>query len=130
MGRDTIEIFHAKLKKHKIQSKMLAQESGRNAPYISDVMNHKVSPSLDSFTELLEAAERLSPGFMSEFYRALSGQVDLETLVESLTLPALSRLLILVSKSLEDLLMPDVPQFKSRTRMAQEAREQREKVSA
>ena len=63
-----------------------------------------MSPSIDSLNELIDAAERLSPGFADEFYLALAGHVDLNTLVHSLGGSELSTLLILVSNRLGELL--------------------------
>lgn len=102
MDRDFLEIFQVKLKAHRIQAKVLAAEAGRNASYLSEVFNKKQSPTLDSFKGLIEAADRLSPGFADEYYAALMGRVDLNTLVRSLTIADVSNLLILVSNRLAE----------------------------
>ena len=104
MKRDFIEIFRAKLHTHGIKGVTLAKEAGRTPQNISEVLNRKVSPSIDSLNELIDAAERLSPGFADEFYLALAGHVDLNTLVHSLGGSELSTLLILVSNRLGELL--------------------------
>jgi hypothetical protein len=104
MKRDSIEIFHAKLKTHRIQSKVLAAESGRSAGYISEVLNRKQSPTLDSFNGLIEAADRLSPGFADDYYLSLAGSLDMGSFVRSLGTSELSTLLILTGQRLSELL--------------------------
>ena len=104
MQRDSIEIFHAKLKTHRIQSKVLAVEAGRSAGYISEVLNRKQSPTMDSFTGLIEAADRLSPGFADDYYLSLAGRVDLGSFVRSLGSSELSTLLILTGQRLGEVL--------------------------
>ncbi|UAJ74594.1 XRE family transcriptional regulator (plasmid) [Synechocystis sp. PCC 7339] len=103
MQRDSIEIFHAKLKTHRIQSKVLAAEAGRSAGYISEVLNRKQSPTMDSFTGLIEAADRLSPGFADEYYLSLAGGVDMGSFIRSLGSSELSTLLILTGQRLGEL---------------------------
>ena len=60
MQRNFLEIFKGKLNTHRIQTKVLALEAGRNASYLSEVFTGKKSPTLETFTALLEAADRLS----------------------------------------------------------------------
>jgi transcriptional regulator with XRE-family HTH domain len=101
--RDSIEIFQAKLKTHRIQSKVLASEAGRSASYISEILNRKQSPTMDSFAGLVEAADRISPGFEDEYYLALAGRLDLNTLVKTLSVTDASSLLILIANHLGNL---------------------------
>lgn len=101
--RDFIEVFQTKLKTHRIRSKALACESGRSASYISEVLNRKQSPTMDSFTGLIQAAERLSPGFEDDYYSALAGRLDLNTLVKTLSVKDSSTLLILLANHLNSL---------------------------
>ena len=82
---------------------MLALEAGRNASYLSEVFTGKKSPTLETFTSLLEAADRLSPGFADEYYLELAGRVDFNTFVRSLTLGDASTMLILLSNRISDL---------------------------
>lgn len=103
MKRDFIEIFRSKLLTYGIKGKDLAAEAGRTPQNISEVLNRKVSPSLDSLGELIDAAERLRPGFADEFYLALAGRVDLNTFVKSLTFGDVSTMLVLLSSRVSDL---------------------------
>jgi hypothetical protein len=103
MKRDFIEIFRSKLLTYGIKGKDLAMEAGRTPQNISEVLNRKVSPSLDSLGELMDAAEKLHPGFADEFYLALAGRVDLNTLVRSLSVSDVSTMLVLLSGRVSDL---------------------------
>jgi transcriptional regulator with XRE-family HTH domain len=103
MKRDFIEIFRSKLLTYGIKGKDLAAEAGRTPQNISEVLNRKVSPSIDSLNELVDAAERLHPGFADEFYLALAGRVDFATFVRSLSLGDASTMLILLSNRISDL---------------------------
>jgi hypothetical protein len=103
MKRDFIEIFRSELLTYGIKGKDLAIEAGRTPQNISEVLNRKVSPSLDSLGELIDAAERLRPGFADEFYLALAGRVDLNTLVKSLSVSDVSTMLVLLSSRVSDL---------------------------
>lgn len=103
MQRDSIEIFQLKLKTYKIQNKVLAAEAGRSAGYISEVLNHKQSPTLESFEGLIQAADRLCSGFADDYYCSLAGHAELNTLIGSLGVSELSRLLMLVSHRLDEL---------------------------
>lgn len=85
MKRNFLEIFKGKLNTHRIQTKVLAGEAGRNASYLSEVFTGKKSPTLDTFTSLIEAADRLSPGFADEYFLALAGSVDFNSFVRTLT---------------------------------------------
>lgn len=102
MNRDFIEIFRAKLHSRGIKGKDLAASAGRTPQNISEVLNRKVSPSVESFRELVEAADRLSPGFADEFYLSLCGRVDVNSIVRSLPTPDLSMLLVLVADLVSD----------------------------
>ncbi len=104
MERDFLQVFLIKLKCHKIQNKVLALEAARNASYLSEVFNGKQSPTLETFKRLVEAADRLSPGFADEYYSALAGNLDLGTFVRSLGSSDLSTLLILTGQRLGELL--------------------------
>lgn len=85
MQRNFLEIFKGKLNTHRIQTKVLALEAGRNASYLSEVFTGKKSPTLETFTSLVEAADRLSPGFADEYYLALAGNIDVSRLVNALS---------------------------------------------
>jgi len=85
MDRDFLQIFLLKLKSRRIQNKVLALEAGRNASYLSEVFNGKQSPTLETFKGLVEAADRLSPGFADEYYLALAGNIDVSRLVNALS---------------------------------------------
>lgn len=104
MDRDFLQIFLLKLKLHRIQHKVLALEAGRNASYLSEVFNGKQSPTLETFKGLVQAADRLHPGFADEYYLALAGNVDLNGFVRSLSASELSTLLILTGQRLGELL--------------------------
>ena len=82
---------------------MLALEAGRNASYLSEVFTGKKSPTLETFTALLEAADRLSPGFADEYYLALVGHVDLDNFVSSLSSNELAVVLMNVSQRIRKL---------------------------
>lgn len=105
MTRDYIETFRAKLSAYGIKGKDLAVEAGRTAQNISETLNRKSSPSIESFNELIEAADRLCPGFADEYYLALAGHVDLNIMVRSLSSPELSVLLILAAQRVSELLL-------------------------
>ena len=104
MKRDFIEIFRAKLILHGIKGKDLAQEAGRTPQNISEVLNKKVSPSIDSLNELIDAAERLCPGFADEFYLALVGPIDFspEQLIRRLDTSQLASLMYAVGQRIQD----------------------------
>ena len=82
----------------------MAAESGRNPKTISEILNRKASPSVESFNHLIETADRLSPGFADEFYIALCGRVDVPTMVRTMSIADVSNLLIVVSSRLSELL--------------------------
>jgi hypothetical protein len=103
MQRNFLEIFKGKLNTHRIQTKVLALEAGRNASYLSEVFTGKKSPTLETFTALLEAADRLSPGFADEYYLALVGHVDLDNFVSSLSSNELAVVLMNVSQRIRKL---------------------------
>ena len=103
MQRNFLEIFKGKLNTHRIQTKVLALEAGRNASYLSEVFTGKKSPTLETFTSLLEAADRLSPGFADEYYLALVGHVDLDNFVSSLSSNELAVVLMNVSQRIRKL---------------------------
>jgi transcriptional regulator with XRE-family HTH domain len=103
MKRDFVETFRAKLLLHGIKGKDLAQEAGRTPQNISEVLNKKVSPSIDSLNELLDAAERLRPGFTDEFYLALVGHIDLDNFVSSLSSNELAIVMMNVGQRLRKL---------------------------
>jgi len=103
MKRDYIEIFSAKLRKHGIKGKDLAEASGRNPKTISEILNRKASPSIESFNHLIECCDRLSPGFADEYYLALAGHVDLDNFVSSLSSNELAVLLMNVSQRIRKL---------------------------
>jgi hypothetical protein len=103
MNRDFLEVFQGKLKSHRIQTKVLALEAGRNASYLSEVFTGKKSPTLEMFNSLVEAADRLSPGFADEYYLSLAGGVDMGSFIRSLGSSELSTLLILTGQRLGEL---------------------------
>ena len=102
--RDYVETFRSQLHKHGIKGKELATSAGRSPNNISEVLNRKVAPSIESFNELIEAADRLSPGFADDYYLALAGRTDISTFVRSLNYLELSTLLILAGQRLGELL--------------------------
>jgi transcriptional regulator with XRE-family HTH domain len=104
MQRNFLEIFQIKLKSHRIQTKLLALEAGRSASYLSEIFTGKKSPTLQTFTCLLEAADRISPGFADEYYSSLAGNLDLGSFVRSLGNSELSTLLILTGQRLGEVL--------------------------
>lgn len=104
MQRNLLEIFQIKLKSHRIQTKVLALEAGRSASYLSEIFTGKKSPTLQTFACLLEAADRLSPGFADEYYSALAGNLDVGGFVKSLGTADLSTLLILTGQRLGEVL--------------------------
>jgi transcriptional regulator with XRE-family HTH domain len=90
-----IEIFRDRLGKAKISQKQLAEAAGRSQNNISEILNGKVSPSVDSFELLLDSCDRLQPGFKDEYVRALLGEkVDLQKFVYSLNSAELGMLLM------------------------------------
>lgn len=94
-----IELFRNKLNKYKISQKKLAEAANRSQNNISEILNGKVSPSIDSFGMLLDVCDRLQPGFKVEYYRDLVGEkVDLGEFVGSLSSAELSTLLVCVSQ--------------------------------
>jgi len=103
MQRNFLEIFKGKLSTHRIQTKVLAIEAGRNASYLSEVFTGKKSPTLETFTALLEAADRLSPGFADEYCLALVGHVDLDNFVSSLSSNELAIVMMNVGQRLRKL---------------------------
>ena len=103
MQRNFLEIFKGKLSTHRIQTKVLALEAGRNASYLSEVFTGKKSPTMETFTSLLEAADRLSPGFADEYYLALVGHIDLDDFVNSLSSNDLAVLMINVGQRIRKL---------------------------
>jgi transcriptional regulator with XRE-family HTH domain len=103
MKRDYIEIFAAKLRSHGIKGKDLAEVSGRNPKTISEILNRKSSPSIESFNHLVECCDRLSPGFADEFYLALVGRIDLDGFVSSLSSNELAVVLMNVSQRIRKL---------------------------
>ncbi len=103
MDRDFLQIFLLKLKLHRIQHKVLALEAGRNASYLSEVFNGKQSPTLETFKGLVQAADRLCPGFADEYYLALAGRVDMDSFVSSLSSNELAVLLMNVSQRVRKL---------------------------
>jgi transcriptional regulator with XRE-family HTH domain len=103
MKRDYIEVFAAKLKKYGIKGKDLAEVSGRNPKTISEILNRKASPSIESFNHLIECCDRLSPGFADEYYLALVGHVDLDNFVSSLSSNELAVVLMNVSQRISKL---------------------------
>jgi hypothetical protein len=104
MNRDFIEIFRAKLNSRGIKGKDLGASAGRTPQNISEVLNRKVSPSIESFRELVEAADRLRPGFADEFYLELCGRVDMVSMVRGMSAADLGTLLVVVSTRLAELL--------------------------
>ena len=104
MKRDYIEIFHAKLKTHGIKGKDLALAAGRTPQNISEILNRKVTPSVESFAHLVDSADRLSPGFSDDFYLSLCGCIDVPHLVRSMGVGDVSNLLIIASSRLAELL--------------------------
>ena len=103
MKRDYIEVFAAKLKKYGIKGKDLSEVSGRNPKTISEILNRKASPSIESFNHLIECCDRLSPGFADEYYLALVGHVDLDNFVSSLSSNELAVVLMNVSQRISKL---------------------------
>lgn len=94
-----IDIFREKLNKYKISQKKLAEAANRSQTNISEILNNKVSPSIDSFGMLLDTCEGLHPGFKVEYHRALLGErIDLSEFVGSLSSAELSTLLVCVSQ--------------------------------
>ncbi len=104
MKRDYIEIFAAKLRSHGIKGKDLAEISGRNPKTISEILNRKASPSVESFNHLVECCDRLSPGFADDFYLELCGRIDMLSLVRGMSASDLGTLLVVVSTRLAELL--------------------------
>ena len=102
-GRDYIEIFGTKLRKYGIKGKDLAEASGRNPKTISEILNRKSSPSVESFNHLIECCDRISPGFADEFYLALAGRVDLDNFVGSLSSNDLAVLMMSVGQRIRKL---------------------------
>ncbi|AIE76192.1 hypothetical protein D082_50300 (plasmid) [Synechocystis sp. PCC 6714] len=102
MKRDFIEVFRAKLHAHGIKGKFLAAEAGRTPQNISEVLNRKVSPSIDSLNELIDAADRLSPGFADDFYASLSfGALSPELLVRNLDSSQLAALMFAIGQRIQ-----------------------------
>ena len=58
---------------------------------------------METFTALLEAADRLSPGFADEYCLALVGHVDLDNFVTSLSSNELAVLMMCVGQRLKKL---------------------------
>jgi transcriptional regulator with XRE-family HTH domain len=103
MRRDPVATFREKIGKHRIRGNKLAEESGKSAGNISEILNDRVIPKVDNLVELIEAADRLSPGFADDYYCSLAGHAELNTLIGSLGVSELSKLLILVSHRLDEL---------------------------
>jgi transcriptional regulator with XRE-family HTH domain len=90
-----IWIFKQKLSKHNIKQKLLAQKAGLSENAVSSILSGKSSPSLDSFSLLVDACDEIHPGFKIEYHRDLLGErLDLNQLVGSLNSAELSTLLI------------------------------------
>jgi transcriptional regulator with XRE-family HTH domain len=90
-----IWIFKQKLNKYNIKQRELAFASERSENSISGILNGKTSPTLETFALLIDACEKLHPGFKAEYHRDLMGEkLDLNQLVSSLSSAELSTLLI------------------------------------
>ncbi|PZV23224.1 MAG: XRE family transcriptional regulator [Snowella sp.] len=104
MKRDYIEVFAAKLRKYGIKGKDLAEASGRNPKTISEILNRKASPSIESFNHLIECCDQLSPGFADEYYLALVGPIDFspEQLIRRLDTSQLASLMYAIGQRIQD----------------------------
>ena len=90
-----IWLLKQKLSKYGIKQRELANASGRSENNLSGILNGKSSPTLESFSALLDACEELRPGFKLEYHRDLLGEkIDLNQFVFSLSSAELSTLLI------------------------------------
>ena len=99
-----VKLFREKLADYKITQKELAEASNRSTSNISEIFSGKVSPSLDSFTLLLDTCDRLQPGFKQEYFRALQGdKIDLDNFVSSLSSNELAILMMSVGQRIRKL---------------------------
>ena len=98
-----IWLLKQKLSKYKISQRLLAEKSGRSENNLSGILNGKSSPTLESFSALLDACEQIHPGFKAEYHRDLMGErLDLNELVASLSFAELSTLLICAAQRINN----------------------------
>jgi hypothetical protein len=103
MVSNYIEIFRNTLSKYKISQKELAVAAGRSQNNISEILNGKVSPSIDSFGMLLDTCDQLKPGFKDEYFRTVQGdKIDLQKLVNSLNSVEFGMLLMCAGQRVQE----------------------------
>lgn len=103
MAADPIKLFKAKMDYWGIKGVELAQATGRTVQNISETRNGKTTPSVTDFVGLIEACDRLKPGFSEDYYTALSGkQLNLQQLINSLDSVELGMLLMIAGQRMQD----------------------------
>ena len=98
-----VELLRDKLHRRGISQKQLAVAAGRSQNNISEILNGKVSPSLDSFEKLIDTCDQLSPGFKDDYFSSFSGnKVDLQKFVYSLSSVEFGMLLMLAGQRVQE----------------------------
>jgi hypothetical protein len=89
-----------KAKKVPHQRKSAADRSPQN---ISEILNRKSSPTLDSFTHLINTCDEIAPGFADDFYGSLASErLNLTQFVNSLDSVELGMLLVVAGQRIQE----------------------------
>ena len=103
MMRDPISVFQSKLKKYRIKGNQLAAAADRSPQNISEILNRKSSPTLDSFTHLINTCDEIAPGFADDFYGSLASErLNLTQFVNSLDSVELGMLLVVAGQRIQE----------------------------
>jgi hypothetical protein len=102
--RDPISVFQSKLKKYRIKGNQLAAAAADRSPQnISEILNRKSSPTLDSFNHLINTCDEIAPGFADDFYGSLASErLNLTQFVNSLDSVELGMLLVVAGQRIQE----------------------------
>ncbi len=95
---DLIKILKDSIDNAGLTQVAVAEEAGLTQQSLSNLLSKRSDAKIGSLLRYIDAADRLSPGFESNFWLRVSGPPDMCVYVESLSTTELSLLLSLVSR--------------------------------
>jgi transcriptional regulator with XRE-family HTH domain len=98
-----VEILRDKIKKSRLSQKSIADIANRSETNISQVLSGKSIPSIESFEQILDACDKIKPGFKRDYWRSIAGEsVDLRELVYSLSSVEFGMLLMISGQRVQE----------------------------
>ncbi|WP_028949132.1 helix-turn-helix domain-containing protein [Synechocystis sp. PCC 6714] len=98
-----IEILREKVRKYRLSQKLIADVANRSETNISQVLAGKSVPSVESFEQILDACDKIKPGFKCDYWRSMAGNnFDLQEFVYSLSSVEFGMLLMIAGQRVQE----------------------------